>query len=50
MALPLPSLSDLVKTLFNTVHEKVPFEEAFEEDDEAGVDDSSEVAMEIVDD
>ena len=47
LALPL---SDLVKTLSNTLHEKVPFEEAFEEDDEAGVDDSSEVAMEIVDD
>ena len=46
LALPL---SDLVKTLFNTLHEKVPFEEAFEDDNEAECDDSSEVAMELVD-
>ena len=46
LALPL---HDLVKTLFNTLHEKVPFEEAFDVDNEAECDDSSEVAMELVD-
>ena len=45
LALPL---QDLVKTIFNTLHAKVPFEDVFEDDDETGDDDSSEVAMELV--
>ena len=46
LALRLP---DLVKTVFNSLHEKVPFEDAFEHEVESSELDSSEVAMEIVD-
>ena len=46
LALPLP---DLVKAIFNGLHEKVPFEDAFEPEVESSELDSSEVAMEIVD-
>ena len=38
-----------MKTVFNSLHEKVPFEDAFEHDVESFELDSSEVAMEIVD-
>ena len=48
-ALALP-IQDLVKTIFNTLHAKVPFEDVFEDDNEIGDDDSSEVAMELVED
>ena len=43
LALPLP---DLVKAIFNSLHEKVPFEDAFEPEAESGEPDSSEVAIE----
>ena len=46
LALTLP---DLVKAIFNSLHEKVPFEDAFEPEPEPGELDSSEVAMEVVD-
>ena len=46
LALRLP---DLVKTVFNSLHEKVHFEDAFEPEVESSELDSSEVAMEIVD-
>ena len=45
LALPL---EDPVKTIFNTIHAKIPFEDVFEDDDAIGDDESSEVAMELV--
>ena len=47
LALALP---DLVKAIFNSFHEKVAFEDAFEPEPERDELDSSEVAMEMADD
>ena len=46
LALPLRTL---VRALFDSLHEKVPLEDAFECEPDGGVDDTSEVAMDIVD-
>ena len=47
LALPL---KDFVKAIFTGLHEKVRFEEAFEQEVESCDLDSSEVAMEIIED